>query len=125
MPRLASLLALAALALAPGTAFAQGAGDEQYNDPFGQEDPSQESPSQEREPRSTPDQDQGSGGGSDEGSAGSGAPSSAPPTDSSDEAPPAPAAPSNELPRTGFPLGLVALAGAALLAAGLALRRRG
>jgi LPXTG-motif cell wall-anchored protein len=33
--RLATLLAAAALITAPATAFAQGAGDQQYQDPFG------------------------------------------------------------------------------------------
>jgi len=104
---------LCALAV-PSAALAQGAGDDQYQDPFGDEQ-SQEEPT----PTATP------------------APAQAQPA----PAQPAPAAPapapaqapapasaqsgqSEQLPRTGADAGWIAFAGAALLAAGIALRRR-
>jgi len=112
-----SLLIIVALLCAlavPSTAFPQGAGDDQYQDPFGDEQ-SQEEPT----PTATP------------------APAQAQPA----PAQPAPAAPapapaqapapasaqsgqSGQLPRTGADAGWIAFAGAALLAAGIALRRR-
>ena len=114
-----SLLIVAALLCAlaaPSAAFAQGAGDEQYQDPFGDEQsqaeptptatpaPSQPAPSQAATaPTATPSTAQ--------------APTQAAPA-------PAPApAPAGELPRTGADATWLALAGFALLAAGLALRR--
>ena len=110
MTRLRSTIVLAALLLAlvtPAAALAQGAGDEQYQDPFGDE---QSQPT----PTATP------------------APTQAPPAPSQSApaptATPAPAAQSpppsgRQLPYTGTDAGLLALAGAALLGAGLALRR--
>ena len=112
-----SLLCIAALLCAlaaPSAALAQGAGDDQYQDPFGDEQ-SQEEPT----PTATP------------------APAQAQPA----PAQPAPAAPapapaqapapasaqsgqSEQLPRTGADAGWIAFGGAALLAAGIALRRR-
>jgi len=112
-----SLLIIVALLCAlavPSAALAQGAGDDQYQDPFGDEQ-SQEEPT----PTATP------------------APAQAQPA----PAQPAPAAPapapaqapapasaqsgqSEQLPRTGADAGWIAFAGAALLAAGIALRRR-
>jgi LPXTG-motif cell wall-anchored protein len=102
------LLAALLLALAlPTAALAQGAGDEQYQDPFGDE---QSQPT----PTATPTP----------------APTQAPATPSQSVAAPAAtpvpaAAPSSgrQLPYTGADAGLLALAGAALLGAGLALRR--
>jgi hypothetical protein len=110
--RLPILLAALMLALAlPAAALAQGAGDEQYQDPFGDE---QSQPT----PTATP------------------VPAQAPTTPSQPAAPaptatpapqsaPAPAPPSGgrQLPYSGADAGLLALAGAVLLAAGLALRR--
>jgi LPXTG-motif cell wall-anchored protein len=96
-----------ALALAfPASAFAGGAGDDQYQDPFADDQPAQtqsapapqgSAPAQEAAPQA----DSG---------AGTPAPSATP------------AAPS--LPRTGADAGLIAAGGGVLLAAGLALRRR-
>jgi len=105
--RLPIVLAMLVLALAlPAAALAQGAGDEQYQDPFG----GQSTPT----PTATP------------------APTQAP-VQSQAPAPtvtPAPVAHAQSAPRsapalpyTGVDAGLVALAGAALLGAGLALRR--
>ena len=116
-----SLLCIAALLCAlaaPSAALAQGAGDEQYQDPFGDEQ-SQEEPT----PTATP------------------APAPAPAPAQPAPAQPAPAQPapapaqapapasaqsaqSEQLPRTGVDAGWIAFAGAALLAAGIALRRR-
>ena len=112
-----SLLIVAALLCAlaaPAAALAQGAGDEQYQDPFGDEQ-SEPTPA----PTATPAPAQS-------------APSAPAPTatPSAAQAPaqaaPVPAAPAlaAELPRTGTDAGWPALAGAVLLAAGLALRRR-
>jgi LPXTG-motif cell wall-anchored protein len=116
--RIALLVATAALALAPTTALAQnGAGDDQYQDPFAG-DPSQT--------QTTP-----SGGSTSSGSSSGSSTQSTPQTaPSTTQAPPAsptqtPSAASNgELPRTGSDAWLPALAGLALLAVGLALMRR-
>jgi LPXTG-motif cell wall-anchored protein len=105
MPARTLLLSLAcALLLAlPAGALAQGAGDDQYNDPFGDE---QEQP--EPAPTATP------------------VPAAPPPPPAAApaQATPAPAAPAQALPRTGLDAVWVALAGALLLAGGLALRAR-
>jgi LPXTG-motif cell wall-anchored protein len=111
-----SMLCIAALLCAlaaPSAALAQGAGDEQYEDPFGDEQSQQADPTPE--PTATPAPVQR-------------APSAPAPTPAPAAAPssaqaPTQAAPSDELPRTGLGAGWVALAGAVLLAAGLALRR--
>ena len=112
-----SLLIIAALLCAlaaPSAALAQGAGDEQYQDPFGDEQ-SQAEPT----------------------------PTATPPRPRRSPLPPSPRRPSprrrrrrrprprsrrpaqsEQLPRTGADAGWIALAGAVLLAAGIALRRR-
>jgi hypothetical protein len=116
--RLAVALAALVLLAAPAGALAQSAGDDQYTDPF--------APSEE------PQQ----GGGSD-GTDGTGTPAPDP------EPAPAPAPaegsvaqqpevdaetpavdPGPTLPYSGFPAGVAAGAGALLIAAGAALRRR-
>jgi LPXTG-motif cell wall-anchored protein len=105
MRRIVALLLAVSLLALPAAAMAQGAGDEQYQDPFGQTDQPNGS---QGEPAPEPD--------------------AAP-------APAAPAAPAEQavtsqdtaaptLPRTGFPAYLLASAGAMLLASGAALRRR-
>ncbi len=111
----AVLTFISAVAL-PATVLAQGAGDDQYADPFG------DMPVQE------PADTGGGGGGNvtppaDTGEVApdtSGTPVAA--DDSSDEADAAAAAPAaapgETLPRTGLPAGLLALAGVALLACG-------
>jgi LPXTG-motif cell wall-anchored protein len=121
--RITCLLAAAALAL-PAGAWAQSAGDDQYQDPF------------------APGSGQTDGGGNGtDGSSDSGgadapsaqpAPEPATPEPAAPEpaapttapAPVAPAASAQELPRTGADGRLVALAGTVLLISGLALRRR-
>ncbi len=111
--RIAALAVSLAFALAPAAAHAQnGAGDEQYSDPFaGQTTPpksspkptqTQTAPSQQAAPQTTAQQPS--------------APAATP-------APATTSAPS-ELPRTGFDVLPVALAGLALVAVGLALLRR-
>jgi LPXTG-motif cell wall-anchored protein len=106
--RIAALAAALALAAAPGVALAQnGAGDEQYQDPFqttpapkattkpkptpAQPVPHQQVQTPQPQPTATATQTAGGGG---------------------------------ELPRTGLDLAPLALAGIALVAAGLVLRRR-
>ena len=111
-----SLLAgLCALVLAPAAAHAQSAGDDQYSDPFGEEQPQAQAPSAPAAP------------------AAPAAPSQAAPAQpapSSDSAPaatqpaPAPVAAAGELPRTGGDAWLAAALGLALLSAGVALRAR-
>jgi len=111
---LAALLALAFGLALPAGAVAQGAGDDQYQDPFGEE---QAQPEPTAAPAPAPTQ----------------APSQAAPAPTATPAPAAPAAPAaspppasggGQLPYTGANAGLLALAGAALLGAGVALRRR-
>ena len=110
-----SLLIVAALLCAlamPSAALAQGAGDDQYQDPFGDEQ-SQEDPT----PTATPAPAQPAPA----------QPAPAQPAPAPAQAPaPAPAqsGQSEQLPRTGADAGWIAFAGAALLAAGIALRRR-
>ena len=113
--RIAAVAATLAVALAPAAARAQdGAGDQQYTDPFaGQSQPKPKpkptAPAQQQAP---PSQQQP-------------APQTTTPAPAA--AAPAtqqPAASSGELPRTGFDVIPVALVGVALVLAGLALRRR-
>ena len=100
-----------ALALAPAAAHAQnGAGDEQYTDPFaGQSQPKPKAKPKPASPQqqAQPTQQQAT-------------PQAATPAPAAQ----APAAAPRELPRTGFDVVPVALIGVALVLAGLALRRR-
>jgi hypothetical protein len=98
---------LAALALAlPASAAAQGAGDEQYKDPFGGQQPK---PAQPQAP-------------ADQGAEAGATPTQAPQTPSPTAAAPAPA--QGELPRTGYQGVVLLIAyGWALLVGGAALRR--
>jgi hypothetical protein len=92
----------------PSAALAQSAGDEQYADPFGEvEEPSgsQEEPAAPAEPTPAP------------APAETGVPAEQAVASQETGAP--------TLPATGLPAGLMAGAGAALFAAGGALRRRG
>jgi LPXTG-motif cell wall-anchored protein len=113
--RIAAVAVSLAVALAPAAAHAQdGAGDEQYTDPFaGQSQPKpkpkpkpvqpvphQQLPSQQATPQTT-------------------TPARAPAAQQQPAA-----SSSRELPRTGFDAIPVALVGVALVLAGLALRRR-
>ena len=109
-----SMLCIAALLCAlaaPSAALAQGAGDEQYEDPFGDEQ-SQQEPA----PTATPAPAQPAPAPAQ--------PAPAQPAPSTPAPAPAQASASQQLPRTGVDAGWIALAGAASLAAGLALRRR-
>lgn len=111
--RIAAAAISIAVALAPTAARAQdGAGDEQYTDPFaGQSQPKPKpkpTPVQPVPHQQLPSQQQTT----------SQAPAPAPAAQQ-------PAASSQELPRTGFDVIPVALVGLALVLAGLALRRRG
>ena len=100
------LLALAFLAL-PAGAFAQSAGDEQYTDPFGQ----QEQGATEQPAAPPPDTSAEPAPGGD------GSTEPAPSAESAQTASPT-------LPRTGAPVVLFAAAGYALLLAGVAIRRQ-
>jgi LPXTG-motif cell wall-anchored protein len=103
--RIAALAAALVVAAAPGVALAQnGAGDEQYEDPF-QTTPA---PKATTKPKPTPVQP-------------------VPHQQVQSEPQPAPSTQTGgggELPRTGLDLVPLALAGIALVAAGLVLRRR-
>jgi hypothetical protein len=120
--RIVAGLAALSLAAAPAAAYAQnGAGDQQYQDPFGNGGQTTPAP---KKPQSTP-------------SSGSGL-TQAPPTASSPSAgaspsqvapsgpapAPAPAAAARQLPRTGLDVRILVGAGLALVAAGVALRRQ-
>ena len=111
-----SLLCIAALLCAlaaPSAALAQGAGDEQYQDPFGDEQSA--AAGADAEPTATPAPAQRrarrAGARAD---AGAGAA----------QAPAPGGSPAEQLPRTGADAGWIALAGARAARAGLALRRR-
>jgi LPXTG-motif cell wall-anchored protein len=107
--RLAVLLAALAL-LAPASAFAQSAGDEQYADPFGKV--------QKKKSGSGTQGSQGTQGTTGQGS-------SQPSTQSAPTTSQTTAAPAQQtLPRTGAPVGLLAASGAGLLCGGALLRRR-
>jgi hypothetical protein len=114
--RIACLLAAAALAL-PSAAWGQGAGDEQYQDPFGDED-GQTGGGQDDQDQADDQGDAGTGAEAPESSGG------AEPAPVTAQPPPAAESGGEQLAYTGVEVGLVALAGAALLASGLALRRR-
>jgi hypothetical protein len=107
MHRPIALLLAAFMLLVPSAAMAQSAGDEQYADPFGEvEEPqgSQEEPAAPAEP----------------------APAEPAPAETgvpAEEAVASQQADAPRLPATGLPAGLLAGAGAALFAAGGALRR--
>jgi hypothetical protein len=100
-------LVVAVLALAGAPAWAQSAGDEQYDDPFaGQED---QGSSAQPAPTATP---------------APAAPAPAPPAAPAAPASAAPTASAAQLPRTGAETLLVGLAGVGLVMAGVGLRLR-
>ena len=111
-PRLKCALATsaAALALLPASALAQGAGDDQYSDPFGSDTEEQAQPTATpRAPAATPAPAQP-------------APTAAPPGQPAPAATASPTGPT--LPYTGIDEWLVAGVGVLLLGAGLTLLRR-
>lgn len=105
-------IAAAAIALAPASAFAQGAGDDQYNDPFGDEESQEATPAptaQAPAPTATP---------------APATPSQATPVPSGPQATATPTAGGPSLPYTGIDGWPIAIGGALLLGSGLALRAR-
>ena len=99
-----ALIATLALA-APQVALADGAGDQQYENPL-------PAPAPKKKPKATAP------------AAVAPAAAAAPAQTAAPASSTTAAAPAGELPRTGAPAGLVALAGAFMAATGLALRRR-
>ena len=126
--RLVALLIAAITAATPAAAYGQGAGDDQYQDPFGDEVP-QEQGTPEGEGGTQTSQDEPEATPTPE----SGEPlSSSPPggmgDDEEEEAPaatPAQAEPApTELPNTGADAGLIGLAGLGMVLCGTGLRLR-
>jgi hypothetical protein len=118
--RIAAVAVCLAVALGPGVANAQnGAGDEQYADPFANQSQPAPKPKPKAKPtpvQPAPDQQVPSQQQAQPQTATSAGPQAAPSAQSG--------AGSGELPRTGLDLVPLAVAGVALVAAGLALRRR-
>ena len=111
-PRRIAALAAALSLSVPAGALAQGAGDNQYQDPFAGEDSGSGSGA-----------GSGSGGGGGaEGNSGNGSLSNSPPAGESLASQQSTS--SGELPRTGADPGLVALLGAGLILTGAGLRVR-
>ena len=135
MPRLATLIALLCLAL-PGAAFAQGAGDDQYQDPFGDEPVSSQTPPDDGLSDTPPGG--GSDGGSDpsgggttgSGDSGAGSDGGATSPGSTGTAPDAGTAAEadeqapGQLPNTGADPRVLMLLGTAFLLVGVGLRLR-
>jgi LPXTG-motif cell wall-anchored protein len=107
---LTTIIASLALALTPAAAFADGAGDDQYQDPLA----APTAPKQTKKKAST----------APAATTTAPAAATAPIATSGTQAAPAASATASELPRTGAPVGLIGLAGAALVASGAVLRRR-
>jgi hypothetical protein len=113
----AVLLALGAPAATAPVSFAQSAGDDQYEDPFGGQN---EEPAQEEQPAPTPEPAPAEPAPAEPAPA---------PVEPAAESTPTPAAPEPgaqpaELPRTGLDAGPVLAIGAVLLAGGVVLRLR-
>lgn len=116
MPRRIAALAATLALIAPASAFAQSAGDEQYQDPFGGDEQSQDDSSQDPDTPTSSD-DAGSGTTTPTQTP---APTGAEPSASAAQASPA----AEQLPRTGGDVVLPAVAGFWLLLGGVALRAR-
>jgi len=112
---LASLMAAAALAVAPAAALAQDAGGDQYKDPLDQGSGHHSTPSTPSTPSSPSSTASAAAPGSTA--------SAASPATGTAAAASAQAGGPNEIPRTGFPVGFLMFAGALCLCGGLALRR--
>ena len=105
-------IAAATLAFAPAAAFAQGAGDDQYNDPFGDEEAQEATPqptAQAPAATATP---------------APATPSQATATPAGPQATATPVQGGPSLPYTGIDGWPIAIGGAVLLGSGLALRAR-
>jgi LPXTG-motif cell wall-anchored protein len=130
VPQRLAALAIAALLAAPGTALAQSAGDNQYQDPFGNQGSGGGSGSGSSGSNSgsgssgggQSGDSQGSGSGSGQ-SADTGSSQTSSSTGTTD-AQGSQTTAGRQLPRTGAEPGLVALLGAGVTFGGLALRRR-
>jgi LPXTG-motif cell wall-anchored protein len=114
-----SVLATAALALPVGPAWAQsGAGDDQYTDPFADEQAQQARPRQRQAQQQPGEDDPGL----------SEQPPVTPPTTTTPPTTPEPAEPAPEeaaeLPNTGYEIPAIALLGLGLLVSGIGLRLR-
>lgn len=117
---LLTLVALVASLALPSSALAQSAGDEQYTDPFGQEDPAAQpqEPAPEQPPEQPAEQPAEQPSGTVEPApGGNGTAEAAPTAEAAQEGSPT-------LPRTGGPVLLLAAIGYALLLAGIAIRRK-
>jgi hypothetical protein len=101
------LIAVLTSLCVPAAAFAQSAGDEQYTDPFSEQD---QAPAEQQEPAAPPAEPSPGGNGDAE----------AAPAQEPGAVQPA----SPTLPRTGAPVLLLAAAGYALLLGGFAIRRQ-
>ena len=102
-----ALLAAVAAALFPSAAFGQSAGDEQYSDPFGEQE--QQQATQQPETPAQPVEQ----------------PAETAPAETTGEEAPAPAQSSDpSLPVTGLPALVLLALGAGMLATGLLVRRR-
>jgi LPXTG-motif cell wall-anchored protein len=125
VPRLASFIAALVLAL-PGTAFAQGAGDDQYQDPFGDQQEQQDGSGSGSQDGGLSEEPPVTGGGSGSGSSGSGSSGSgssgsgAAPSTGTQAAP----QPVDQLPNTGSDPRMLMLAGLAFVLMGAGLRLR-
>jgi LPXTG-motif cell wall-anchored protein len=104
------------LALVPATAFADGAGDEQYQDPL----TAPSTPKKNKKVASTAPTSTATAPAATAAPAATTAPAAAKSTQTTT----APSASAQQLPRTGAPAGLIGLGGAALVASGAMLRRR-
>lgn len=100
------------LALVPATAFADGAGDEQYQDPLA-------APTAPKKPKKQAVTTAPTSTSTTPAAATAPATASAPSSSSSSAS-----ASAKELPRTGLPAGAIGLAGLTLIASGAMLRRR-
>jgi LPXTG-motif cell wall-anchored protein len=132
VPRLATFIALLCLAF-PGAAFAQGAGDDQYQDPFGDQ-PVQSDGAASQQDGGLSDTPPGGGGSNDSGGGSQGSPGSgSAPSSGAAEEPSAPAPEAGteadeqvpgQLPNTGADARLLFLLGLTLVLTGVGLRLR-
>jgi hypothetical protein len=126
--RRVAALAAAVTLVAPATAYAQSAGDEQYQDPFAGEDQGQSQDGSNDQGQSQGGSDDGSGPAAEPAPAAPGPATAAPAAEAAPggdtSAAPAATAAGSQLAYTGADAGAVLLAGSLLLASGVALRVR-